>query len=281
MPETVCRSGLPTAGDTEAHAVQPGAGPSGGKDMKADYKSRFGENGGGIAPISVPKASDILADQLREMILNGAIPPGGALPPERELVQSSGLSRSSVRDALRILEVEGLITTRPGRSGGSVVQLPGRDTVARPMELFVKSHEVHLQSLLDCRLAIEPFLAARAAENRTEGELAEMRELHEKFLATTDNIADYKRLNLEWHLAVARASHNDLLIALMEAIERPILAAADYQHVTTKELRAGAKKAHTAIMESIAAQDRNAAHQRMAKHLGAYIEVARTGVADD
>lgn len=229
---------------------------------------------GGIAPISVPKASDILANQLRAMILDGTVPPGQSLPPERELVESSGLSRSSVRDALRVLEVEGLIATRPGRSGGSVAKLPSRETVARPMELFVKSHEIQLGSLLDCRLAVEPFLAARAAINRTEEELAEIKSLHDRFVATEDDIADYKRLNLEWHLAVARASHNELLIALMEAVSHPILEAADYQAVTTEQIRAAAKKAHTAIVEAIEAQDADLAHQRMSKHVGAYIEVS-------
>lgn len=233
-------------------------------------------NLGRISPISVPKASDILADQLRDLILSGTIPPGGSLPPERDLVTSSGLSRSSVRDALRVLEVEGLIVTRPGRSGGSIVQLPGRDTVARPMEQFVKSHEIRLEALLECRLAVEPFLASRAARNRTEAELEEIREIHELFLATTDNVAEYKRLNLEWHLAIARASHNDLLIALMEAISHPILEAAGYHQVTTDAIRAEAKKAHTAILDAVAARNAELAFSRMAKHLGAYIEVAQT-----
>src|SRR6056297_2810782 len=155
----------------------------------------MGSNTGRISPISVPKASDILANQLRDLILSGAIQPGQFLPPERDLVTSSGLSRSSVRDALRVLEVEGLISTRPGRSGGSIVQLPSRETVARPMELFVKSHDIHLESLLDCRLAVEPFLASRAATNHTEADLEEIRDIHDRFLATTDNVAAYKRLN--------------------------------------------------------------------------------------
>ncbi len=236
----------------------------------------MGSNTGRISPISVPKASDILADQLRDLILSGAIQPGQFLPPERDLVTSSGLSRSSVRDALRVLEVEGLIVTRPGRSGGSIVQLPGRETIARPMELFVKSHELRLESLLECRLAVEPFLASRAALNRTEAELEEIREIHRGFVATTNNVAEYKRLNLEWHLAIARASHNELLMTLMEAISQPILEAAGYHQVTTDAIRADAKKAHSAILEAIEDGNADLAHSRMAKHLGAYIEVAQT-----
>jgi DNA-binding FadR family transcriptional regulator len=236
----------------------------------------IGRPAGSIAPISVPKASDILATQLRGLILSGEIPPGDALPPERELVVSSGISRSSVRDALRVLEVEGLIVTKPGRSGGSIVRLPGRDTVARPLELYVKSHEIRLESLLDCRLAVEPFLASRAAQNHTDEELALIKDIHARFLATTDNVADYKRLNLEWHLAIAQASHNELLSALMEAIAQPILEADGYHQVTTPEIRAEAKKAHSAIQESIENRKADQAHGRMARHLGAYIAVAQT-----
>lgn len=227
-----------------------------------------------VAPISVPKASDILAEQLRNKILNGDIARGEALPAERELVSESGLSRSSVRDALRLLEVEGLIVTRPGRTGGSTVRLPGRDSVARPMELFVKSHEIHLGSLLDCRLAIEPFLALRAAENRTDDDLVKMQQLHKQFVATTSNIGEYKRLNLDWHMAVAQASHNELLIAFMEAISNPILDAAGYQQVTTAKIREEAKKAHGAILEAIRKQEPELARRRMEKHLRAYIDVA-------
>ncbi len=235
-----------------------------------------GRTANSIAPISVPKASDILAEQLRDLILNGAISPGGALPPERELVVNSGLSRSSVRDALRMLEVEGLIVTKPGRSGGSIVRLPGRETVARPLELYVKSHEIHLESLLDCRLAVEPFLASRAAQNHTDEDLSLIKDIHARFLATTDNIAEYKRLNLEWHLAIAQASHNELLIALMEAISQPILEADGYHQVTTEAIRIEAKKAHSAILDAIESRNADQAHSRMARHLGAYIAVAQT-----
>ena len=109
-----------------------------------------------IRPIVVPKASEVLAERLRNLIVQGHFSPGDMLPTERDLVVEAGLSRTSVRDALRVLESEGLITTRAGRTGGSIVTLPGRDTVARSVELFVRTHGVRLASLLECRVAIEP-----------------------------------------------------------------------------------------------------------------------------
>ena len=230
-----------------------------------------------LAPIVVPKASDVLAARLRDLILQGALAPGDPLPSERDLVVESGLSRAPVREALRVLESEGLIATRPGRTGGSVVTLPGRASVARSVERFVRTHGVGLEALLDCRLAVEPMLAKLAAANRTAAELEDLERIHAAFVASVRNVGTYKRVNLEWHLTVARASRNEPLTAVMEAISTPILDAARDRHVTTPEIRQTAVKAHTVIMRAIRDQDAKAAFVGMERHISAYGEVARAG----
>lgn len=246
---------------------RPAAGPT-------DAAAR---RGGDLAlkRLVVPKASDVLAGQLREMIVGGRLVEGEALPTERALVAESGLSRASVREALRVLEVEGLITTRPGRAGGSTVRLPGRATVARSVELFVRSHGITLAALLECRVAIEPPLARLAALKRGEADLAEMEEIHARFERHRDDVPVYKAVNLEWHLAVARAGRNEPLVALMEAIAQPILDAAGYREVTTDALRRDAVAAHRHIMAAIRARDGEGAFHHMAQHVGAYSEIAR------
>lgn len=231
-----------------------------------------------ISPIVVPKASDILASQLRQMIVQGELRPGSLLPSERDLVAESGLSRTSVRDALRVLESEGFVTTKVGRSGGSVVTLPGRDVVARSVELFVRTHGIRLDSLLECRVAVEPTLARLAARHRTKQELDQIADLHTQFVASVEDVQLYKRINLEWHLAIARCSRNEPLIALMEAITTPIRDAMDYQHVTTPDMRDAAVKAHTVILKAIREQDEQSAGRRMERHVTAYRDVA-TGIA--
>jgi GntR family transcriptional repressor for pyruvate dehydrogenase complex len=77
-----------------------------------------------LTPLPVPKASDVLADDLRERILLGEVPEGTALPTERDLVAQTHMSRATVREALRILEVQGLIRIKTGRAGGAFVQKP-------------------------------------------------------------------------------------------------------------------------------------------------------------
>ena len=227
-----------------------------------------------ISPVVVPKAADVLALQLREMIVQGRLTPGSFLPSERQLVEDSGLSRTSVRDALRVLESEGLISTKVGRSGGSMVTLPGRDAVARSVELFVRTHGIRLGSLLECRVAVEPTLARLAARERTAEQMDEIADLHERFVASQEDVPRYKAINLDWHLAIARASGNEPLIALMEAIAMPVRDAMDYQHVTTPDLRRAAVQAHTAILQAIRDRDEEAASKRMARHVTAYRDVA-------
>lgn len=227
-----------------------------------------------ITPVIVPKASDVLAARLRDLIVKGHFVPGKYLPTERELVAESGLSRTSVRDALRVLESEGLITTKVGRMGGSLVTLPGRESVARSVELFVRTHGIRLESLLECRVAVEPMLARLAARHRSAEQLQEIEAIHARFLQSLDDVPLYKSLNLEWHLAIARASGNEPLTALMEAISTPVRDAMDYQHVTTPELRAGAVKAHTVILKAIGEQDEESAFKRMERHVSAYRDVA-------
>ena len=101
-----------------------------------------------LATVSVPKASLVLADRLRERILSNGTQEGTLLPTERELVVQSVLSRASVREALRVLETEGLISTKSGRSGGSVVRRPGPEAIWRSLKLFVRGHGVRFEAVL-------------------------------------------------------------------------------------------------------------------------------------
>ena len=110
-----------------------------------------------LSPVFVPKAADVLADTLREQILNGRLGVGSLLPNERELSERAGLSRTSVREALRILEVEGLIATRTGRNGGSEVVRPTSATLERKSRSSLpccKPAKWPCETLVFCTLAL-------------------------------------------------------------------------------------------------------------------------------
>ena len=222
-----------------------------------------------LAPIFVPKTSDVLANELRRQILGGRLAPGAALPAERDLVTQTGLSRGSVREALRILEAEGLVSTRPGRLGGSVARQPGDESLARYVNLFVHGRRITLLSLLQTREAVEPSLAALAAQNRTEGELAELIAVTERVERAYADTPRFLRENVNWHCAIAAASHNELLRAFMLAISSMVYKASAIENFANDEVRKVVMKAHRRILDAIVAQDSEAARRRMARHLAA------------
>jgi len=228
-----------------------------------------------LATVVVPKASDVLAAKLRELILSNGLAEGTPLPTERELVAQSGLSRTSVREALRVLETEGLVLTKAGRNGGSQVRRPGRESISRSFELFVRSHGVRFEALLEAREAIEPAAARLAAIHRSDADLAEMTRIHQALDQVLD-VAEHVRLNLQWHRAVMRASRNELLIAFFDAIADSVQAATESQSLNSLEVRREVVRAHGRVLAAIAAQDADAAFRRMQRHVGAYSLLVKT-----
>ena len=207
--------------------------------------------------------------ELRKQILSGALAPGAALPAERDIVTQTGLSRGSVREALRILEAEGLVSTRPGRLGGSIARQPDDESLARYINLFVHGRGITLLSLLQTREAVEPSLAALAAQNRTEEELAALIAVTERVERAYADTPLYLGENVNWHCAIAAASHNELLRAFMVALSTLVYRASAIENFATEEVRKVVIKAHRRILDAIIAKDSEAAQRRMARHLAA------------
>src|SRR6478752_673731 len=91
-----------------------------------------------LSRVDLPKASDVLAGVLRERILNGELVEGAPLPAERELVKQTQMSRATVREALRILEVQNLVRVKAGRTGGAFVQKPSTKSIASSVRLLIR-----------------------------------------------------------------------------------------------------------------------------------------------
>ncbi len=197
------------------------------------------------------------------------------MPAERDLVTQTGLSRGSVREALRILEAEGLVSTRPGRQGGSVARMPGDESLAKYISLFVHGRGISLLSLLQTREAVEPSIAALAAQNRTEEELQELVTISDRLEAAYADTPLYLAENVNWHCAIAAASHNELLRAIMVAISSMVYKASAIENFATADVRKVVIKAHRRILDAIVAKDAEAAGRRMVRHLAALTAAVR------
>lgn len=227
--------------------------------------------------ISTPKAADVLADELRKRIRTGEWPEGLALPTERELAGQSGLSRTSVREALRMLEVDGLIEIRPGRNGGAKVRRPAGDELTRQLDLFIWGRNIGVEHLHEVREALEALGAEGAALRRTEGDLGALTAATRAVEEAVGDIDRYLDANLAWHLAVVRASHNELLVSFMDVLANAIHEATESEVFDTPEVRDATLKIHRSILQAIVARDANAARRRMARHVGAARAVALSG----
>jgi len=227
-----------------------------------------------VGRVTAPKASDVLADALRARIRSGAWPEGLALPSERDLSLQARLSRTTVREALRILELDGLIEIRPGRGGGARVRRPAGDELSRQLELFIWGRNISARHLHDVRSALEALGAASAARMRTDSDLADLVAKTEAVERAVDTLSAYLDANLAWHMAVVHASHNELLVSFMEVLAQAIHEATELDAFDSVEVRAQTLKIHRAILDAIVAGDADAAARRMTRHVLAARDVA-------
>jgi len=157
-----------------------------------------------------------VAEQIRRLISSGALKPGDLLPPERELAAKLGVGRSSIRDAVRTLEVMGILEPRQGH--GTVVRDLSADALVVPLSLVLTRKRELVTELLDVRRMIEPGLAARAAKNATAEEIAKMGEIlerHEAKLRRGEQAIDE---DSDFHYAMALASRNSVVLRVLDVL---------------------------------------------------------------
>jgi GntR family transcriptional regulator, transcriptional repressor for pyruvate dehydrogenase complex len=219
-----------------------------------------------------PKASDVMADDLRERILTGEFAEGTPLPPERELVAQHGVARTTVREALRILEVQGFVWIKMGRTGGAYVRKPSQESVAASVSLLIRGRQIRLTDLLETRESIEPQCARLAAKYRTEEDLERLDAANRAIGAKSASLVDFLQANVDWHIAVATATHNELLTGFMLALSRAIYASTDTKGFINDNVRRTTVRAHRSITRAIRDQDPEAAVRRMLRHVHEYAE---------
>jgi GntR family transcriptional regulator, transcriptional repressor for pyruvate dehydrogenase complex len=227
-----------------------------------------------LKPVDVPKASDVLARELRERILSGELTEGTALPAERELVKQTQMSRATVREALRILEVQNLVRVRAGRAGGAFVQRPTTIGMASSVSMLIRGQRIKLADLMETREALEPFCAESAARKRTDDDL-ELLDRANKDIADPDaDLSAFLQANLDWHVGVAMASHNELLIGFMTALSHAIYAGTENAAFVDDNVRTVTARAHRSITAAIRSSDAEAAGRRMRRHVHSYAKAA-------
>ena len=168
-----------------------------------------------------PRLADVVASVLRERIVDGELEDGDLLPKQDELLEEFRISRPSLREALRILESEGLLTVRRGNVGGSVIEAPNADTSAYMFGLVLQSRRGSVADLADAIQHIEPITASLCA-SREDRETEVVPQLHANIEQTEAALPDgpaFTRLSREFHEAMVAACGNQTLILMVGALE--------------------------------------------------------------
>ena len=159
-----------------------------------------------------------VASTIVEEIASRDLAAGDWLPSEAELADRFGVSRVSIREALRVLETFGVVRIKPGNKGGNVVGSSDADDLARTLALFFRMARATYGDLMDARLVIEPFMARRAAERRHPEHLEELRSVLEREATSTAGTREGDQLALAFHWVVCGASGNPVMDSLGRAI---------------------------------------------------------------
>jgi GntR family transcriptional repressor for pyruvate dehydrogenase complex len=215
-----------------------------------------------FAPIERRKVYEQVSERLSAQI-GTTLHPGDALPSERELAERYRVGRSSVREALRMLESRGLIESR---GSGAFVVAPWRNPFQEPLSLVVAGEDVDRTQLFEVRRMLEAEAAALAAARRSRGDLELMHEATDEMERALRSPDEYVAADIRFHLVLAEATGNRLLLHLMQAIRERLTE----MFGTVYRFPGGPERSiaqHRLITQAIEAEDRERARQLMTEHI--------------
>lgn len=218
------------------------------------------------APRNVKLAEQVARD-IAEGIFTRNLVAGARLPSERLMLDRFGVSRGTLREALRILEMQGLIVVRAGPGGGPVVVSMTPEDFNRVASLHYKSAAASVRDLWKARMDIEPVLARRAAEELTPETTKTLTDLLERSRHTTvDNDGDFIRVGSTFHRVIAYTSGNPILDLMARSLGE-MTAYLESAAVFPPESRDNVHRDHQAIVKAILAGNAKRAERLMRDHM--------------
>ncbi len=229
-----------------------------------------------VQPPTRVKLSDSIVSQIEAFIVEGVLKPGDALPPERDFAQQLGVSRPSLREAILKLETRGLVQTR--RGGGYCVADVTGPTLTDPLVRLLREHPPAAYDILELRCALEELAASLAAQRATEADRERITARFNTLAKADTGKGDGERAadaDLDFHLALADASHNVVLVHVMRGLHNLLHSSVTRFRARLFAMKDGSEKLlrqqHRALFEAVMAGDAEAARQAAHLHLG-YID---------
>lgn len=224
------------------------------------------------------KLSTSVVHQIEELILRGILRPGERLPPERDLSERLGVSRPSLRDAVAMLQEQGLLTTRAG-SGIYVADVLGSAFSPALIRLF-SEHQDAVFDYIAFRRDLESLTAARAARYGSDTDLQVVQAVFDKMVVADDraNPEEEARLDAQFHMAIVEASHNVIMLHMVRSMFDLLREGVFYNRQVMfrqKTTRKALLDQHRAINTGLQARDPDAAAAAVRAHMD-FVEQALT-----
>jgi len=202
-----------------------------------------------------------VVEEMKRLIARGDLKPGDPLPPERQLMDEMGVSRSSLREAFRVLELLGLIESIPGK--GRFVRKPrGEAADARNMPL----EDEAVLELMEARRVLEPAIASTAAMHALPSDLTRLRRVLSSTETNIDNLQHRAQSDFDFHLCLAESTHNFVFINIVKMTFNLIMATHERIYTLLQDKEAFLKE-HRDIYEAIIDHDVSRASSLAAGHI--------------
>lgn len=212
--------------------------------------------------LTVPAAYEHVVQRIRRSIQLSEVLPGEKLPSERALAESFGVSRLTVREALRILQGERIIETRRGNGGGTFVLPDAGDGISLSEGRAAALQRV--QDVHELRLAVEPMAAFLAADRATPDQIQRLRTFQDSLNSST-TVGSFRRADSGFHLAIGEASGNEMLRQTIEDARSAMFLVLDARQFTI--IHSTSSSAHSDILDAIVARDPALAAEQMRTHI--------------
>lgn len=236
------------------------------KDAMADAAARDGLRGL-FLPVNPGRTSGLIVEQIRWLVRQGQLLPGDRLPSERELCELFGVSRVTVREALRVLESSGLLNVRVGAKGGAFVTAPSGDRVRDGMADLLTMSSLSAAEVTEARQVLEmgivPLVCARATEEDLDG----LEDLCATAKRAVRRSAYTMAMSTEFHIQVARCAHNGAVELIIESFRGALLLSLQRASETAPEMGRRGVEEHAAFVAAVRRRDVGEASAIMLEHL--------------
>lgn len=217
-----------------------------------------------------PKTALLVAQRIVEDIHDQGKQPGDRLPPERDVLEQYEIGRGTLRESLRFLELQGVISLKPGPGGGPIVQKPDSSSLETTLTLQLQFDKAPYRAVAEARLGIEPLMASLSAIRMSAKQRAKLTENIEAMRTHLGDDEAFFANNRRFHSLIAEGSENALLgctvDALLELLDGSALGV-EYP----EPRREGMLAAHTAIHDAIIAENAEGAEAAMRRHIDEYL----------